>query len=474
MGASSSRQSSQKSLKLREDKRNTQGKAKTKSTGLGQNKHSPKQESPNQREDIKAVAKVLDIKQSSASRVKAWENSPVGSSSLHSAQRGHDKRSNNNERQMEDQKAVEEVGISSKGVCVDCTDAVKSTSEPKARKIKPGELYFERDGRTPANSSVAQEPPLTPLPGQTSGGLDPSNVVTVHEVYNFLNDGAATPHIHDPTYILLLDAREKTLFQKSHIVLARTSSSLYTDLLSTNIYGYVRDESQIANRLKEFTLVIVYGNKVLDMSNRVLPEVKLLTELASYGVEPLLLSTGFESFSNAFPFLCTSQEFKKDWDLKSMLVHPSVFIAEQLYQGRGDQATNAKVVENLKLTHIVNIGREHPNAFPGRLTYLTIKLDDVSHSNLQIYFPESTQFIEEAILKGGRVLVHCNMGVSRSSTISIAYLMKSRQWMLKTAFEFIKDKRSCVRPNRGFLLQLSEWEQVLFGKKETDIDELWF
>ena len=47
MGASSSRQSSQKSLKLREDKRNTQGKAKTKSAGLGQNKHSPKQESPN-------------------------------------------------------------------------------------------------------------------------------------------------------------------------------------------------------------------------------------------------------------------------------------------------------------------------------------------------------------------------------------------------------------------------------------------
>ena len=50
------------------------------------------------------------------------------------------------------------------------------------------------------------------------------------------------------------------------------------------------------------------------------------------------------------------------------------------------------------------------------------------------YFEESANYIEEVLkTKGNNILIHCHMGISRSASIVIAYLMIKRGLRLKEA-----------------------------------------
>lgn len=68
---------------------------------------------------------------------------------------------------------------------------------------------------------------------------------------------------------------------------------------------------------------------------------------------------------------------------------------------------------------------------------------------------------DEAEKNGGRVLVHCQAGVSRSSTIAIAYVMVRLSMTMLEAFQFVKSKRPIVAPNFNFMGQLLDFEGSL-------------
>ena len=60
---------------------------------------------------------------------------------------------------------------------------------------------------------------------------------------------------------------------------------------------------------------------------------------------------------------------------------------------------------------------------PWGITYKGIQLVDVPQTNIAIYFNDVVDFIDLALSAGGKVLVNCEMGMSRSSTCVLAYLM---------------------------------------------------
>lgn len=59
-----------------------------------------------------------------------------------------------------------------------------------------------------------------------------------------------------------------------------------------------------------------------------------------------------------------------------------------------------------------------------------------------------------------RILVHCAVGVSRSASLVLAYLMIHQHFSLLDAIKTIKQHR-WIFPNRGFLKQLRALDATL-------------
>ena len=98
-----------------------------------------------------------------------------------------------------------------------------------------------------------------------------------------------------------------------------------------------------------------------------------------------------------------------------------------------------------------------------------ISIIDFSNQNIIKYFGECLNFIngEE------KVLVHCMTGASLSASIVIAYLMWKKKMKYKDAMDFVKQKKSIVYPNLGFIDQLQKFEEELI-KNEYDINKIKF
>jgi len=286
-----------------------------------------------------------------------------------------------------------------------------------------------------------------------------NDLITIHDLYNLINDGSMKMYLHDPFNLLIIDTRDENDFSTDHIITAK--------------HYKVTLNSSFTLRLSNYGMVIIYGGELINGSVNTNRLLKLRDQIQEYiAANVLVLQDGFKTFQKNYPFLCTDKEIETIADRKELLCFPSMVIDNQLYQGRGDQATNKSVIDFLKISHIVNISLEHRNAFPEKVKYMKLALDDVSQTNLFEHFHETSEFINAALTKGGHVLVHCNLGVSRSSTITLAYLIKYKKWNLEHAFKVVRGRRSCAHPNDGFLKQLSDWEEEMLGRKLTNIDKL--
>ena len=82
-------------------------------------------------------------------------------------------------------------------------------------------------------------------------------------------------------------------------------------------------------------------------------------------------------------------------------------------------------------------------------------------------------------MAGGKTLVHCIAGVSRSVSLCSAYLMTSFKSETRTsgngnmgseeAVKYIQKRRGCANPNSGFMRQLGLFERELAKKSVTNI-----
>lgn len=61
---------------------------------------------------------------------------------------------------------------------------------------------------------------------------------------------------------------------------------------------------------------------------------------------------------------------------------------------------------------------EFQHTLDARFVRLHLKLDDAEHANLLSHLEGALHFIQAAVSDGGRVLVHCAAGISRSATAS--------------------------------------------------------
>lgn len=96
------------------------------------------------------------------------------------------------------------------------------------------------------------------------------------------------------------------------------------------------------------------------------------------------------------------------------------------------------------------------------IAYLGIPSLDLTSYPLHRHFGESTDFIRIALQSGKKVLVHCKMGISRSATLVVAYLMEAERMNCMEALKVVRSKR-VILPNDGFLMQLAQFTPCRCG-----------
>ena len=79
------------------------------------------------------------------------------------------------------------------------------------------------------------------------------------------------------------------------------------------------------------------------------------------------------------------------------------------------------------------------------------------------YFDMVADRIRSVKEQGGKTLVHCVAGVSRSASLCIIYLVKHEKMTLRQAYHYVKSARPIVRPNVGFWKQMVDYERRLRG-----------
>lgn len=97
------------------------------------------------------------------------------------------------------------------------------------------------------------------------------------------------------------------------------------------------------------------------------------------------------------------------------------------------------------------------------ITYYRVDVEDMSREPIDMFFEEACDFISESLENRENVLVHCRSGVSRSSTIILAFLVMSMGMRLLDAFFLLRSKRGIITPNIGFMDQLIKAEAMTHG-----------
>ncbi|XP_037637844.1 dual specificity protein phosphatase 19-like [Sebastes umbrosus] len=142
----------------------------------------------------------------------------------------------------------------------------------------------------------------------------------------------------------------------------------------------------------------------------------------------------------------------KSLDLQVGVVRPFLLLASQ------DAAHDIDTLQRYKVSHVLNVAYGVTNLFPDQLLYKTLQILDLPDTDITSYLGECSSFIDQTREQDGVVLVHCNAGVSRSSSIVIGYLMLREGLSFDDAYSQVKLARPSTRPNAGFYQQLQTYK----------------
>lgn len=121
-------------------------------------------------------------------------------------------------------------------------------------------------------------------------------------------------------------------------------------------------------------------------------------------------------------------------------------------------------IRQRKISCIINVTVDEPSLYLPGIDYLKIRVDDSPFAHLDSYFDLVADRIKATKDRGGKTLLHCVAGVSRSASLALVYLMKFERMSLRQAYYHVKSCRPIIRPNPGFWRQLIDYERRLQGR----------
>ncbi|XP_017551956.2 dual specificity protein phosphatase 13 [Pygocentrus nattereri] len=151
-------------------------------------------------------------------------------------------------------------------------------------------------------------------------------------------------------------------------------------------------------------------------------------------------------------------------------VWPNVYIGNEV------AARDKPMLHSMGITHIVNAasGPPHVNTGPRfyrdmTIDYYGVEADDSTDFVISVFFYPTARFMHAALANKGKVFVHCLMGVSRSATLVLAFLMICEELTLMEAARAVRQHRD-ICPNPGFLNQLRHLDMRLTRERKRKLE----
>ena len=133
-------------------------------------------------------------------------------------------------------------------------------------------------------------------------------------------------------------------------------------------------------------------------------------------------------------------------------------ITEKLFLGNEDTARDKAILNKLNVSNILICAEGCESFFKDEYKYKILYIDDAIDENILSWLQEAFEFIDSS---EKNIYIHCVMGISRSPSIVIAYLMYKNKMSYEEAYDFVKNKRNVINPNSGFQEQLKKFEKIL-------------
>jgi predicted protein tyrosine phosphatase len=143
-------------------------------------------------------------------------------------------------------------------------------------------------------------------------------------------------------------------------------------------------------------------------------------------------------------------------------------ITDGIYVSRYRACRDRDFLKQHNITHVINCASQScENHFPSDFMYLNLPLKDEPLSEEQLHLPltpletvipYAALFIQNCLDSGGRVVVHCRKGVSRSVAVVAGFLMVERGASLVQALTLIRERRKVADPNVWFVENLKEYQ----------------
>ncbi|XP_012614521.1 serine/threonine/tyrosine-interacting-like protein 1 isoform X1 [Microcebus murinus] len=298
------------------------------------------------------------------------------------------------------------------------------------------------------------------------------------ELYNILNQVTNVSRLTETNYLCLFDVRSKREYDESHVITARRVKKKGNKYLVPEsvdlecvkycvVYDNNTSNMEVASKHKEEDseesdeemapgAAIEYG--------------KILTNLTHHPV--YLLKGGYERFSALYHFLRTQKIIWMPQELDAFQPYPVEIVPGRVFLGNFSQACDPKIQKDLKIKAHVNVSMEVGTFFVGDADRLLhIQIEDSPEARIFPFFRHLCHFIEIHIELGSVILIFSTRGISRSCATVVAYLMHQHNQTMKRSWTFVKKCKNNMRPNRGLVIQLLEWEEIVLRNQVTDITD---
>uniref|UniRef100_A0ABI7WEX8 Serine/threonine/tyrosine interacting like 1 n=1 Tax=Felis catus TaxID=9685 RepID=A0ABI7WEX8_FELCA len=296
------------------------------------------------------------------------------------------------------------------------------------------------------------------------------------ELYNILNQVTKLSRLTEPNYLCLLDVRSKWEYDESHVITARRVEKKASEYLLPESVDLECVRYCVVYDHNTSTLEIVLKEEEGDNCDDgpgLVPgaAVECGRALANLTRHPVcILRGGYQGFSATYHFFRTQKIIWMPQELDAFQPYPVEIIPGRIYLGNFRQACDPKIQKDLKIKAHVNVSMEAGPFFVDDAdSLLHIKIEDSPEANLSPFLRHLCHFLELHLQLGSVILVFSTLGISRSCAAILAFLMHWNEQTLKKSWAYVKKCKTNMRPNRGLVAQLSEWEKVVLGDRVTDI-----